>query len=718
VFRVAFIDGVDLVCVDLDKTDRVKLDMGAFVPDTFGAALTLSADGTRLVALGRQGVQRALFSAPIDGSQSAIQLSAASTDYLGQVEILGSTVVYSSGTNLYRVPLLGGQAPVLLNPAPFGSNTSFQLHPGGQDVVFRSEGGTPGVSQVFTAPLDASALPRRLSAPLIPAGDVYEFEVAADGEHVIYRADQNQNETFELFGAPFAGGEVATYNAPMALGPVVGDVDSFLVTSDERRVVYRADQDGDELRGLFSARIDGRGDPLSLTTGLREGCSVFAGFAVDPSGTRAAFLYAESPSGAGAWLYSALIGQPSLPVPLEVQSGFPIRAQTLVIDSTGTRVLYRQQRALSGAMDLRSARLDGVGSSLALNSPSGSVTAFQLAPDGSLAFYLSDQDAANVIELYRAPVDGSAAPVKLNATLSGNSDVSAIGIAPDGLHVVYLADATVDDQFELCVAPSDGSSPAQRISAPLVAGGDVKEFVLTADGAYVVYRADQNVDETFELFRAPLAGGPVVRLTSFAAGSADADFTATADGLQVLFRANPNAPPRHELFRVPADGSASPVQLSGTLVTGGMVSAFALAPDQLHVVYLADGRVDNVMELDGVPLGGGPSVVLHALPTSGDVTTFRIAADSSLVFYRADANQNDVFELFSAPLDGSAPPQRSSRPLPHGGDVRTDFAALTGGRAVYIADQEADDVLELFASFPDHAPRPTDTPTQMRTVVR
>jgi len=717
-FRVGFFDGTELVCVDLDGSQRVEIDAGPWVPDTFGDALNLSADGTRVVFLARQGAQRALFSAPMDGSQSAVQLSASGTAHLGQVEIAGSNVVYASDADLYRVPLLGGQAPVWLNPAPFGNNAAFQLHPGGQDVVFRSEGGSAGVSQLYTVPLDASALPRRLSAPLIPAGDVYEFQVAADGEHVVYRADQNHNETFELFGAPFAGGAVVTYNAPMALGPVVGDVDSFLVTSDERRVVYRADGDRDEVRGLFAARTDGRGASPSLTTGLREDCSVFEGFAVDPSGTRAAFLYAESPGSPTGWLYSTALAQPSPPVPLEVQSGFPLQAQTLAIDSTGTHVLYRKNRGSSGVMDLRSARLDGVGASLSLNAPSGSVREFQLTPDGSAAVYLSDQDAAGVIELYRAPTDGSAASVRLSAALAGSADVSALAIAPDGLHVVYLADATVDEQFELHVVPTDGSSPAQRISAPLVAGGDVKEFVLTQDGAYAVYRADALVDQTFELFRAPLAGGPVVRLTSFPAGSVSADFATSADGLQVLFRANPSAPLRQELFRVAADGSASPVPLSGTLVTGGTVSAFALAPDQLHVVYLADARVDNVIELEGVPLAGGPSVVLHTLPADGDVTTFRIAADSSVVVYRADASQNDVFELFAAPPDGSAPPERLSRPLPNGGDVQLDFAPLTGGRAIYLADQEADNVVELFAAFLDHAPRSAATPTQTRTVGR
>ncbi|MSR62938.1 MAG: hypothetical protein EXS08_10890 [Planctomycetes bacterium] len=713
VFRVAFIDGADLVCVDLDGTQRVQINMGAWIPDTFGAALVLSADGTRVVFLARQGGQRALFSAPVDGSQNAIQLS--STAYLGQVEILASTVVYSSDTNLYRVPLFGGQAPVLLNPAPFGNNASFQIHPGGQDVVFRSEGGATGVSQLFTVPLDASALPRLLSAPLIPAGDVYQFLVAADGEHVIYRADPNQNETFELFGAPFAGGQVETYNAPMALGPVVGDVDSFLVTADEQRVVYRADQDEDQVFGLFATRADGRGETLSLAPSLSEGGNVLPGFALSPTGTRVAFLHSVG-LGAAGWLYSATITHPAAPIALEVQTGLALQSQPLVIDSTGTRVFYHKQRGLFGPLDLRSVRLDGVGVARSLNPPSGSVGEFQLSPDGSLALYLSDQDLSGVMELYRVPADGSAPASKLNPPLAGAADVSAFGFTPDGLHVVYLADPGVDQQFELFSVPSDASAPAQLLSPALVVGGDVTHFQLTSDSAYVVFRADPSVDRTFDLFRVPLAGGAALPLTALPAGrEAQIDFTLTADGQQVLLRANPNGVARYELFRVPADGSAGPLQLSGTLVAGGSVSSFALAPDQLRVVYLADERVDNRMELNGVALAGGASVLLHILPL-GDVSGFRIAADSSRVAYRADAVQVGLFELFAVALDGSTPPERLNRPLPTGGDVQTDFAPLSDGRAVYRAEQEEDNVLELFIAFLAHPPRPAATPTQTRTV--
>ena len=187
----------------------------------------------------------------------------------------------------------------------------------------------------------------------------------------------------------------------------------------------------------------------------------------------------------------------------------------------------------------------------------------------------------------------------------------------------------VDSRFEAFGFP--------RIAA-LVAGGDVTHFQLTSDSAYVVFRADPSVDQTFDLFRVPLGGGAALALTALPAGrGVQIDFALTASGQQVLLRANPNGVARYELFRVPADGSASPLQLSGTLVAGGSVSSFALAPDQQRVVYLADERSDNVLELSSVPLAGGASVLLHAL-SLGDVTTFRIAADSSRVVTRADAN--------------------------------------------------------------------------------
>jgi hypothetical protein len=57
-----------------------------------------------------------------------------------------------------------------------------------------------------------------------------------------------------------------------------------------------------------------------------------------------------------------------------------------------------------------------------------------------------------VYELYSVPLDGGAAPVKLNGALvSGSNIYSDFQISPDSSRVVYLADQETDDVDELFV---------------------------------------------------------------------------------------------------------------------------------------------------------------------------------------------------------------------------------------------------------------------------
>jgi hypothetical protein len=229
----------------------------------------------------------------------------------------------------------------------------------------------------------------------------------------------------------------------------------------------------------------------------------------------------------------------------------------------------------------------------------------------------------------------------------------------------------------------------------------------------LVYRADQRSDGRFELFSVPAAGARPPRraldgtartdrqlLTPLDAGrSVQPDFLLSADGMQVLYRADARIAGKLELFRTATDGGGAPVVLSGPLVGTGDVTSFALAPDQEHVLYLADQRANELFELFAVPLAGGPAVALDTMPSAGDVLEFRIAPDSRFVAYRADRTVDNVFDLYGALLDGTGSPRKLNGPLAAGGDVQADYVVLLGGRVLYRADQDANDVFELYETF-------------------
>ncbi|HEY1016478.1 MAG TPA: hypothetical protein VGE07_27455, partial [Herpetosiphonaceae bacterium] len=52
----------------------------------------------------------------------------------------------------------------------------------------------------------ASARTIRLNAPLVAPGDVVDYAISPNGLYVVYRADQNQDESFNLYSVPIEGG--------------------------------------------------------------------------------------------------------------------------------------------------------------------------------------------------------------------------------------------------------------------------------------------------------------------------------------------------------------------------------------------------------------------------------------------------------------------------------------------------------------------------------
>jgi hypothetical protein len=87
-------------------------------------------------------------------------------------------------------------------------------------------------------------------------GDVVDFLLSPDGQYVLYRADQDTDNVSELYSVPSAG----PASAGVKLNGVLvadGDVHSgFQVSPDSGRVVYMADQQTDEVRELYVAYDD------------------------------------------------------------------------------------------------------------------------------------------------------------------------------------------------------------------------------------------------------------------------------------------------------------------------------------------------------------------------------------------------------------------------------------------------------------------------------
>lgn len=530
-------------------------------------------------------------------------------------------------TGLYSTPF-DGSASARKVSASGWVYPGFQISAAGERVVFVDE--SPAVvSEIRSAPLDGSVAPVRLNANLPSGGDVTaHFALSPDGTRVVFHADQAVDNVFELWSVPSDGSAAPVrLNAPLAGGrdvrqPVSAVSDtSFRITPDGARVLYIADQVQDGLDELFSVAITG-GATLKLSAPLALGGNV-TDFLVSPDGLWVVYR-ADQDQEDRFELYTVPVAGGVPPVKLNgvlpAQGDVPIRS--VAIDPTSAFVVYR-----------------------------------------------ADQQLDERFELFRAPLDGSAASVKLNSTLVAAGDVTSFGIAPGGERVVYLADALIDERYALHSVPLDASLPAVKLNAALPAAGDVGDFWFSADGAAVVYWADQLQDGVDELFRVPVAGGvPPVKLSGALVPEGDVERPAlvSASGL-VLYRADALVDGKTELWVVPLDASAPPARLDANAQGFSDVSAFVVDAAGTRVGFLADAWIDDQFELLGVPIRGGSAPIrlngaLIEPPVVGDVAVFAWSPDGRRVLFTADGSVDERWELYSANPGTLAPAERLSDP--------------------------------------------------------
>lgn len=174
-------------------------------------------------------------------------------------------------------------------------STSFDFSPDGALVSFVADKDLDGVRELYTAPVDGSAPPTKVSGPLITGGNVSSAAWSPDSSRLAFTADKDVDGQVELYVTP-----ADASSAPIKVsGSVVadGDVQSGVAfTPDGANVIYRADSAVDGQIDLWITPRDGVVAPTSLSGTMIAGGNV-ASFLLSSSGERAVFVAsAEDPS--------------------------------------------------------------------------------------------------------------------------------------------------------------------------------------------------------------------------------------------------------------------------------------------------------------------------------------------------------------------------------------------------------------------------------------
>jgi len=714
----------------------------------------LSQDGQRVVyeavvaelnPFGAPVHRRRLFVAPVDGSHAATLLTPTlefqeyNPGYVitsDSTRVVFTAVAPNDFAQLSSVSLSGDTAPVQLSPTlPLTNIMDFQLSPDGSRAVYLFAQYDYVLHAYFndlvSVPVDGSAAGVRLNPQLPPNGSVLSFQISPDSSSVSYFADQTSAGAFALHSVPIVGGaslqltpnQGANYNAPS-------------ISPDGAWVLYKTRSNFE----LFAVPADGSRPPVRL------GGSYTQEFKITADSQHVVFAWGQS-------IYAAPIDASSPAVELLPPVANQFVRSVELLPGSG-RVLFRVVLQTGPYYDttygqLYSAPVDGSAPAVRLDAtpaaPLGNdrgVTAYAYDPRTNTAVYRGDETDAYFFELFRAPIDGSAAGVvksDLRGSLQVYGDVSSFQVHPDGELAAYKArveggfgndDPGVTYRVPLSGPPDPEPTPygaftpdwsyalyhvtndiydpkSGLVSEPTSGGpqhplhplpefGNVLDERVTPDGTRVAYRYQNTHGPDSHLYVVPLDRSvEPVELTRWSAGRVNS-FAISPDSTRAVFLGSASRG-LAELHQAPTDGSAAPVVLHPPLVAGGAVVKFALSPDGQRVVYLADQDVDDVFELYSVPIGGGAVTRLNApLVAGGDVGEFRLSPDSEWVVFLADMEADQAFELFRAPLDGGSAPLRLV-PVPLGRQVLEFGLSPDSTRVVLRADLGAASVNELYS---------------------
>lgn len=458
---------------------------------------------------------------------------------------------------LYRVALHNGTPTRLSGLLPGGAEVEqYAVSEDGRYVVYIAPQNSAEAPELYAVPIDGTASDSKKLNSTIANGEVVAFQISADSTYVVFLATDNDIETTDLYSAPIDGSSPAIkLNAPLPTG---GDVTDFQIdnSAGELRVVYRADQHENNLFELFSVPIDGpTGAGLQLNDPLTTDGDVFD-FQV--SGDGFVIYRANQENSQVTELYTTAVDGTSFGA-TKLNDALPIGGD--VIDFTtspdGADVVYRADMMVNGRFEIFSVPTAGPATETvklngALTPVNGEVLAYAISPDSSRVVYRAIQQTADTVELYSVPLRGPAtAGIKLNGTLVANGNVSDFQISPDGQTVVYLADQETVFTDELFGVPITGPTGSDtKLNNPLANNGDVTTFAISADNNWVYYLADQSSDGVQELFRAPLSAAfQAIRINQPLSGERDAvDFAATVDSGRVVYLADQQSDEQFELF--------------------------------------------------------------------------------------------------------------------------------------------------------------------------
>lgn len=303
-----------------------------------------------------------LFSTPLAGGLSTVLHKGGWFDEPFQFTSDGRRVVYNRVGELYSVSVAGGPA-VKLNPPLVGPHTvvPFSITPDGSRVIYPARQDRP-VSELYSVP-SVGGSTTKLSHP-DGRYEAHPWQMAPDGERVVFVQYVGPDEA--LWSVPVQGGtptRLSPPRAPQIPGDLDFSIEAIRLSPHGDHVVYVANQDMDDRWDLYSVPIDGGpatrlGGPLVRQNRFWE--NVESRYRITPDGSHVVFGTDSTDSFPGGFfeLHAVPIGGgvvTKLSEPME--EGEQISPFWMEVSADSRHVVYPVTRPGTFIRELHSARL-------------------------------------------------------------------------------------------------------------------------------------------------------------------------------------------------------------------------------------------------------------------------------------------------------------------------------------------------------------------------
>jgi hypothetical protein len=396
---------------------------------------------------------------------------------------------------------------------------------------------------------------------LVAEGSVGEFKIDADSRRVVYKADLVTDDVFELWSAPIMGVGAQTAKLSGTMLVASGDVSFFQIDRSSGRVVFNADREKDEGYELYSVPITG-GSPLKLNPPIVTGGAELgiSNFIVHPNSPGVVF-HARVAGTPKKRLYLVSTAGNIAPIPLSFDPADNQVMLSFRFNPTGERVVYNLAYVRPGTSTdkgiLYSAPIQGGDSTTLTDFPDanhGADSSYRFTADGQRVVYKFQKDAAAHPYLASAQHNGVRRPLYV----PGASDPPLFNfdISPDGQWVWYQTDVGYPSKHLYTVSPGGGNAIDHGLTDPIGVG-------MLPDSSRILYTRFVSITAgTNELFSARVSGGDERNLSGLHGAGRVGSPQVSRDSKWIVFHVEVNG--QHDL-RVSDGNTAQPTTPTPTL---------------------------------------------------------------------------------------------------------------------------------------------------------